>query len=149
MIVLTTEIKKLIENFHLESYHAGINTAFSEVVGAGCKKLALSSPYDHSFAKKMLKPTKLSAKNYDVLIEVEDDLLKTRLFPESIAEGKIVFLIAQNIEVLEEYHKLKALKISSNLRGNPVDLENEIALRFGELLSYSSEKIKELINKNN
>jgi len=141
-------MKKLILDFHLISYHSGINTAFSEVVGAGCKKLALSSPYDPSFAEKMMKPTKFSAENYDVLIEVEDDLLKTKLFPESVAEGKIVFLIAQNTEVLEEYHKLKALKKSSDLKGNPNDLEKEIAIRFGELLSYSPEKINGLLNKN-
>jgi hypothetical protein len=132
----------------LISYHAGLNTAFSEVVSAGCKKLALSSPYDPSFAKKMIKPTELSAKRYNVSIEVEDDLIKTKLFPESIAEGKIVFLITKNKKVLEEYYKLKALKKSSNMKGNPKDLENEIALRFGELLSYSSEKIKELLDEN-
>ncbi len=95
-----------------------------------------------------MKPTKFSAENYDILIEVEADLLKTKLFPESVAEGKIVFLIAQNTEVLEEYHKLKALKKLSDLKNNPTDLEKEIAIRFGELLSYSPEKINELLNKN-
>ncbi len=32
MLVLYSEMKKLILDFHLISYHAGINTAFSEVL---------------------------------------------------------------------------------------------------------------------
>ena len=51
----------MIEGFDLVSYHAGVNMAFAEVVGAGCKRLALSSPYDPELAEKMMEPTRESA----------------------------------------------------------------------------------------
>lgn len=148
MIFLVEELERIIENFDLVSYQTGINTAFAEVVGAGCKKLALSSPYDPWLAKKMMEPTKYSVDKYGVTLEVEDDLIKTLLFPKTIAEGKTVFLIAQNDMILNDYHKLKELKMESDKKGNPEKLEYVIALRFGELLSYSTDKIRELIYKN-
>jgi hypothetical protein len=145
---LVEELKIIIEDFNLVSYHAGINTAFAEVVGAGCKKLALSSPYEPWLADKMMEPTKSSVDKYGVLLEVEDDLITTLLFPKTIAEGKIVFLIAKSDTILNDYHKLKELKKESDKEGNPEKLEKVIALRFGKLLSYSPDKIRKLIEKN-
>ena len=101
---MVEELKRIIEDFNLVSYHAGINTTFAEVVGAGCKKLALSSPYEPWLADKMMEPTKSSVDKYGVLLEVEDDLITTLLFPKTIAEGKIVFLIAQSDTILSDYH---------------------------------------------
>jgi len=138
----------MIEGFDLVSYHAGINMAFAEVVGAGCKRLALSSPYDPELAEKMMEPTRVAAETYGVDLKVETDLLKSKLFPVDIAEGKTVIIIAQGREALDEYMRLKEMKRESTARGHPAEMEFDIARAFGRLLSYSEEKIEALIEKN-
>jgi hypothetical protein len=138
----------MIEGFDLVSYHAGANMAFAEVVGAGCKSLALSSTYDQELAEKMMEPTRIAAETYDVELKVETDLLKSKLFPKDIAEGKTVIMIAQSEEVLDEYGKLKDMKRESAAKGYPEEMELVIARAFGHLLSYSEEKIEALIEKN-
>jgi hypothetical protein len=138
----------MIEGFDLVSYYAGINMAFAEVVGAGCKRLALSSPYDPELAEKMMEPTRVAAETYGVDLKVETDLLKSKLFPVDIAEGKTVIIIAQGREALDEYMRLKEMKRESTARGHPAEMEFDIARAFGRLLSYSEEKIEALIEKN-
>jgi hypothetical protein len=138
----------MIEGFDLVSYYAGINMAFAEVVGAGCKRLALSSPYDPELAEKMMEPTRVAAETYGVELKVETDLLKSKLFPVDIAEGKTVIIIAQGREALDEYMRLKEMKRESTARGHPAEMEFDIARAFGRLLSYSEEKIEALIEKN-
>ncbi len=138
----------MIEGFDLVSYYAGINMAFAEVVGAGCKRLALSSPYDTELAEKMMEPTRVAAETYGVDLKVETDLLKSKLFPVDIAEGKTVIIIAQGREALDEYMRLKEMKRESTARGHPAEMEFDIARAFGRLLSYSEEKIEALIEKN-
>lgn len=141
-------LSKIIEGFHLYSYHAGINMAFAEVVGAGCKRLALSSPYDPELAEKMMEPTRVAAETYGVELKVETDLLTSKLFPEDIAEGKTVIMIAQSRDVLDEYARLKEMSRESAARGHPAEMELDVARAFGRLLSYSEEKIEALIERN-
>jgi hypothetical protein len=137
----------MIEGFDLVSYYAGINMAFAEVVGAGCKRLALSSPYDPELAEKMMEPTRVAAETYGVELNVETDLLVSKLFPEDIAKDKTVIMIAQSREVLNEYARLKEMKRESAARGHPAEMELNFARAFGRLLSYSEEKIEALIEK--
>ena len=149
MIALPT--KKLVdsvEGFHLVSYHAGVNATFAEVVAAGCKRLALSSPYDGGLARLMRGPTRAAAEEHGVKIVEETGLLTTRLFPRDIAEGKTVFLIARDDEALAEYAGLKEARRRSDEEGNPEHLELDLAWRFGRLLSYRDEKIEELLSRN-
>ena len=141
-------LSKFIEGFHLHSYYAGINMAFAEVVGAGCKQLALSSPYSHEVAEQMLPATESSAKEYNVKLMVEPGLLRSKLFPRDIAKDLTVILIAHDQSVLDEYLTLKKLKETSDETGNPENLELEIAQRFGALLSYDEATINRLIAKN-
>ena len=141
-------LSRIIEGFHLYSYHAGINMAFAEVVGAGCKRLALSSPYDPELAEKMMEPTRVAAETYGVELKVETDLLVSKLFPEDIAEDKTVIMIAQSREVLDEYARLKEKSRESATRGHPAEMELDVARAFGRLLSYSEEKIEALIERN-
>lgn len=138
-------LSKILPSFDLHSYHAGINMAFAEVVGAGCKQLALSSPYTPEYTEEMMEATMHAAEEYGVLLYVEPDLLVTRLFPSDIAVGKTVILIAQNQSVLDEYQALITLKEESNMKGNPDHLELDIATRFGKLLSYDDANIKRLL----
>ncbi|MFH2112082.1 MAG: hypothetical protein ABIJ47_12585 [Candidatus Bathyarchaeota archaeon] len=141
------ELVESVKGFHTLSYYAGINTAFAEVVAAGCKRLALSSPYDRATAVLMRGPTRASAEEYGVKLLEEENLLVTRLFPRDIAAGKIVFLIAYDEAVLAEYEDLKEAKKRSDAQGNPNEVEEEIAWRLGRLLSYSDEKIRELLSR--
>jgi len=145
---LPHRLSEMIEGFDLVSYHAGVNMAFAEVVGAGCKRLALSSPYDPELAEKMMEPTRVAAETYGVELKVETDLLKSKLFPEDIAEGKTVIMIAQSREVLDEYMRLKDMKRKSAAKGHPAETELDIARAFGRLLSYSEERIEALIERN-
>ncbi len=138
-------LSKILPSFDSHSYHAGINTAFAEVVGAGCKQLALSSPYTAEYAEEMMEATRHSAEKYGVLLYVEPDLLVSNLFPHDIARDKTVIFIARDESVLNEYQTLKNLKEESNLKGNPSDVELEIAERFGKLLSYDDASIKKLL----
>ena len=119
--------------------------AFAEVVGAGCKNLALSSPYSHEMAEKMVPASELAAKEYNVVLMVEPELLVTKLFPRDIAKDKTVILIAHDQSVLDEYAELKQLRTQSDKEGNPDQLEQEIAKRFGALLSYDEETINRLM----
>jgi len=141
-------MSKIITDFNIYSYYAGVNMAFAEVVGLGCKKLALSSPYSPEDAAKMLPATEYAAKEYNCTLLVESDLLVSKLFPRDIAKGKTVILIAHDQSVLDEYLLIKKLKQYSDEKGNPEDLEFEIAQRFGALLSYDELTINRLIAKN-
>jgi len=138
-------LSKILPGFDLHSYHAGINMAFSEVVGAGCKQLALSSPYSNEYAEEMLEATRHAAEEYNTILYVEPELLVTKLFPRDVAKDKTVILIAHDKSVLDEYHALKKLKAESDEKGNPDEIENEIAKRFGVLLSYDEATLKRLL----
>jgi hypothetical protein len=140
------DLAESIRGFHAASYYAGVTAAFAEVVAAGCKRLALSVPYDKATASLLRKPTRLAADEYGVKLLEEENLLVTRLFPEDIAAGKTVFIIAHDDWVLAEYAELKEMKKRSDAMENPDEAENEIAWRFGRLLSYSDEKIRELLS---
>ena len=139
--------RKLVEGFHKHSFYAGVNTAFIEVVGLGCKGLALSSPYTREEAEALLPYTVEFARRFGVEVVEEPSLLTSLLFPREIAEGKTVFLIARE-EALREYQALKRLREESDKQGNPRGLEEEIAWRLGRLLSYDDESIKRLIEEN-
>ena len=141
-------LSKIIQSFDIHSYYAGINMAFAEVVGAGCKNLALSSPYTREMAEKMLPATEHAAEEYGVKLMVEHDLIVTKLFPHDVAKDKTVILIARDQSILDEYKMLKKLKKYSNEENNPENLEMEIAQRFGKLLSYDTESINRLLEKN-
>lgn len=140
-------LSKVIKGFNLASYYSGINFAFAEVVRAGCKRLALSSPYTPDEAAMMMEPTILAVEEYGVTLYVEKDLLVSKLFPADIAVGYTIMMIAYDQSVLDEYLELKRLKEESNQKGNPEELETSIAKRFGKLLSYDDAKIEELLAK--
>ena len=137
----------MLPSFDRHSYHAGVIMALAEVVGAGCKMLALSSALEHEFAREMIKVAEYGAEKRNVLLHVEDDLLVTRLFPPDVAKDKTVIMLLQSQTVLDEYLALKKLKEESNSQGNPDGIEMEIAQRFGELLSYDEASIARLLSE--
>ncbi len=119
--------------------------AFSEAVGFGVKQLALSSLYTDEELDVMLKVIEFASQEYNTVYYTEPDLLKSRLFQRDIAKDKTVVLIANNQNVLDEYHELKKL---SKAKDNSDKVEMDIARRFGKILSYDSDTIERLIKKN-
>ena len=140
------KVINLLPQYDPASYHVGINTAFAEVVGMGCKKLALSSPLSTEEFNDVFEPTKLAVEEYGVHIYVEDDFLSTLLFDVDIAKNLKVIMIAASKAVLDEYFTLKEMK-KRNLVEKSREVEVEIARRFGTLLSYDSFVIEKLIDK--
>ncbi len=142
-----TPISSILPNFDKLSFMSGAFLAFSEAVGFGVKQLALSSLYNHDELEIMLKVIEYGSQRYGTVYLAEPALLKSKLFRRDIAEGKTVVLIANNQKVLDRYAELKSLKAESNSKGEPDDLELEIARRFGKLLSYDDKSIEGLIAK--
>jgi hypothetical protein len=142
-----TPIPSILPRFDKLSYMAGSCIAFAEVVGFGAKKLALSSVYTPEELEYMLKVIEYASQRFGAVYLPEPKLIKTKLFRRDIAEGKTVVLIANNQSILDEYAELKQLKKESDEKGNPEELEIEIARRFGKLLSYDDDSIAELIER--
>lgn len=130
------------------SFHLGVISAFSEVVNAGVKPLALSHPLSsEEMAIFLPKATKIAAK-YNVQLYLEKDLIVTKLFPADIAQGKEVLLLYQG-HTLDRYNAIKRDKVA--LEHHKMYDEKEaldIAVRFGKLLGYSSKGIQKLIHDN-
>jgi hypothetical protein len=76
-------------------------------------------------------------------------LLVTRLFSPTVAEGKTVILFAYNQKILNEYMALKEFKRKAVEEGRLEEVEEEIAWRFGRLLSYTDETIERLLRESN
>lgn len=142
-----TPLPQIVPNFDLLSFMAGTNLAFSEAVGLGVKKLALSSPYSPEQLDVMMEVTRYTSERFGTVYLPEPDLLESKLFPRDIARGKTVVLIAHDQSVLDEYMELKRLREESDSKGNPEDMELEIARKFGRLLSYDEAGIEGLIAK--
>lgn len=140
---------KFITGFHLPSYHAGTISTSAEFVSYGCKKLALSAPFTNGEMVVLWEHAQQKAEEYAIPIYVEKELLVTRLFSPTVAEGKTVILFAYNQDVLDEYRALKEFKRKAVEEGKLEEVEEEIAWRFGHLLSYTDETIDRLLRENN
>ena len=88
---------------------------------------------------------KIESEKYGIPIYVEQEFLTTQLFDTAITEGKSVIFIAQSQKILDEYFALKKFKQQAIEQGNLADVEDEIAWKFGRLLSYDDETIKRLL----
>ncbi|WP_156762828.1 hypothetical protein [Woeseia oceani] len=133
------------ENIDQRSYNLGIIGGFAEIVRLGVKKLALSEVMTPDDMDAMLDDAKIVARRNKVRLYREPELIVTDLYPADVAEGKDVLLIYTG-NTLQEYLDLKADKdlliASDSYRGKA---RREIAVRFGQLLSYPQAVIDELI----
>jgi len=130
------------------SYNLGVIGGFSEVVGLGIKKLALSSPMIPDEMDGLIDDAEQIAERNSVKLFREKDFLVTDLFPEDVCEGKDVLLIYKDT-VLEEYNALKNRKKQLLESGKYTGEDRKaIAVEFGKLLSYPDEKIEELLKDN-
>lgn len=122
------------------SQHLGQWKAFSEMVAADVKPLALSEPMAREDVDKLFNEALTIAGEYGIEVFRETDLIQTQLFPSDITEGKEV-LIFHRSDALKAYRDLKKA-ISSGQNG-----EAE-ARRFGRLLGYPPHYINQLLAKN-
>jgi catechol-2,3-dioxygenase len=129
-------------------YQLGAVGAFAEMVDAGVKKLALSAPLVPDEMDYFEREAEDVAARNGCKVFRESELIVTDLFPPDVAKGKDVLLIYKS-QALEAYEQLKADQqelIQNNAYGK---LEREeIARRFGRLLSYSPQKINRLLAEN-
>ncbi len=142
-----TPLPDILPSFDKLSFMSGTCFAFSEAVGLGVKRLALSSVYSPEELEIMLKVIDYASKRFGTMYKPEPNLLESKLFPRDIARGKTVVLIAHDQGVLDEYAALKKMRVESDANGNPEGMELEIARKFGRLLSYDKAGIEGLIAK--
>lgn len=131
-----------------KAYRLGAIGAFGEAIDAGVKQLALSATLTPSAMDAFMEEAKKVADRNHVLLYREPNLLVTDLFPADVATGKEVLVIYQNT-TLKQYLQLKADRDSLIKTGRyEGKLREGIARRFGRMLSYSPQKINQLLAQN-
>jgi hypothetical protein len=127
------------------SYQLGIIGGFSEVVRLGVKTLALSEVMSPEEMDGMIEDIAVIAKRNEVQTWRETDFLVTDLYPADVADGKHVMLIYTG-DTLDQYLAIKTDKAVLQAAGNYGGAEREeIARRFGRLLSYPESVIDDLL----
>ena len=128
------------------SYQLGAADCFCEMVRAGVKKIALSHPCNTKEERDSFLPEfdKLCEK-YGVHYYVENESFLTDLFPLSLNWDKFNVIFYQDETVLQAYLDLKAEKEKAVAAGNYADCREDIARRYGKLLSYTDEGIQRLL----
>lgn len=129
------------------SYNLGIIGGFSEVVRLGIKTLALSEVLPPDDMDGMMDDVAVIADRNGVKIWREPALIVTDLYPADVASGKDVLLIYTG-DTLERYQALKAEKaalVAENRYSGAA--REDIARRFGRLLSYPEAVIDDLLKK--
>jgi len=127
------------------SYQLGIIGAFSEVVRLGVKTLALSEVMHPAEMDEMMDDIAVIAERNEVQTWRETDFLVTDLYPANVAEGRHVVLIYTG-DTLERYLAIKADKAALQAAGRyEGPAREEIARRFGRLLSYPEPVIDDLL----
>ncbi len=130
------------------SYPLGGVGAFGEMVNAGVKQLALSATMSKEEMDAFLPRAEEIARENSVLLYREADLIVTDLFPEDIARDKEVLLIYQGATI-DQYQQLKSDKDKLVKEGKyDGKYREEIARRFGRMLSYTPSKINSLLAQN-
>ncbi len=128
------------------SYQLGMIYAFAEIVGSGCKRLALSPTLAVEEFDAIWEDVRLIAEEYGLTLDVDNDFLTTRLFNPEYTRGKWVIHMVTEQAALDEYRRLKELKRLS-LEEGPLteEVELDLAWGLGKLLSYSDEAIRGLL----
>lgn len=127
------------------SYNLGILGGFSEVVRLGVKKLALSEVMAPDEMDDIMDDAAVIAARNEVQMWRETDFLVTDLYPADVADGKHVLLIYTGT-TLDDYLAIKKDKAELLARGQYKGKAREdIARRFGRLLSYPETVIDELL----
>jgi len=144
---LTVSVAAGAQAIDQRSYNLGIIGGFAEVVKLGIKTLALSEVMTPADMDAMMDDAEIVAERNGVELWRETDFLVTDLYPDDVAAGKDVLLIYQG-DTLDQYLKIKSDK-AALISGNRYSgaAREEIARRFGRLLSYPEAVIDDLIAK--
>jgi hypothetical protein len=127
------------------SYNLGIMGGFAEVVRLGVKTLALSEVMEPEVMDHLMDDAMVIAERNEVEIWRETDFLVTDLYPADVAEDKHVLLIYTG-DTLDRYLAIKADKKALQDAGEYEGAaREEIARRFGRLLSYPEPVIDDLL----
>ncbi len=129
------------------SYQLGVMGGFAEVVKLGVKQLALSEVMTPEEMDGVMEDAMIIAERNQVQMWREADFLVTDLYPADVAEGKHVLLIYTG-DTLDRYLAIKADQAGLVAAGAyEGDAREEIARRFGRLLSYPEAVIDELLER--
>jgi len=129
------------------SYQLGIMGGFAEVVKLGVKKLALSEVMSPGEMDDIMDDALIVAKRNGVEMWRETDFLVTDLYPADVAEGKHVLLIYTG-DTRDQYLAIKSDKEKLIASGEYEGAaREEIARRFGRLLSYPETVIDDLLER--
>jgi len=129
------------------SYQLGVMGGFAEVVKLGVKQLALSEVMSPEEMDDIMDDALVVAKRNGVEMWREIDFLVTDLYPADVAEGKHVLLIYKG-GTLDQYLAVKADKAALVVVGEyEGEAREEIARRFGRLLSYPESVIDDLLDR--
>ena len=123
--------------------------SFCEMVAAGVKKLAMSHPCATKEERDLFLPeVKRICDSYGIQFYPEDEAFLTDLFPEELNRGTYNYLFYSTDEVLESYLGLKEEQKRLMENGTYTRQQSyETARQFGQLLSYTEEGIRRLIEK--
>jgi len=133
-----------LEGTDRRSFALGMINAFSEIVAAGVKPMALSPPIDEELFDAIRTGSDSITADWGVVSYVERELLQTDLFPAEATEGITVILYFGSQKLMDEYMELKQERSELEANGKYTSpARREIALRFGRLLGYSEETLTE------
>ena len=79
---------------------------------------------------------------------MEDHAFLTDLFPLSLNQGKYNVIFYQESSALQEYLSLKEEKENAVSTGRYETLREDLARRYGKLLSYTEAGIQRLLDAN-
>ena len=129
------------------SYQLGILGGFSEVVRLGVKTLALSEVMSPDDLDAMMDDADVIAKRNEVMMWRESEFLVTDLYPADVADGKHLLLIYTG-DTLDQYLAIKSDK-AALIAANKYEgaAREDIARRFGTLLSYPDSVIDDLLGQ--
>ena len=132
------------------SYRCGVIDCFNEMIRAGLKRIALSHPVSNREERdELLDFSKKICDEYGNRFYLEDSPLLTDLFPLSMNQGKFNIIFYRDEKDLTEYLQIKADKAELLARGVYIgQAREEIACRYGKLLSYADDGIRRLIESN-
>ncbi|MCE7995331.1 MAG: VOC family protein [Roseivirga sp.] len=126
----------------------GTISGFAELVNAGVKQMALSGVMTRDEMDEFLPLARQEASKYNVEIYREPDLIITDLFPHDVAKDKEVLILFQG-NTKDAYLKLKEDQKRYQGDGDySVAERQDIARRFGRLLSYTPRNINRLLAEN-
>jgi len=129
------------------SYQLGVMGGFAEVVKLGVKQLALSEVMTPEDMDGVMDDAMVIAERNEVQMWRETDFLVTDLYPANVAVGKHVLLIYTG-DTLDQYLAIKADKARLVDKGEYEGAaREEIARRFGRLLSYPESVIDDLLER--